>query len=234
MSLRQVVLVANEPLSAAVHWLRFRTADGQQWSHTPGQWVNLSFPDEPKARRAYSIASIANGDQFALAVTHVPGGALSPRLCALQPGALLQVDGPHGFFTRDDVSDQAALFVATGSGIAPIIAMLEAAVGPGAPRVPLTLLFGCRTEQDILFGERLRAWADDRVVDLALHVTLSQPAADWGGLRGYVQAHVADLVAQRPVSHVYVCGMSAMVRAVRATLKPLGLGRGQVHTERYD
>lgn len=233
MSLRKVVLITNEALSPTVCLLRFRSDDGAPFTHAAGQWLNLRLPeDAADERRAYSIASMPQGDTFELAVTHVQDGRLSPRLHTLRPGDEAFADGPYGFFTRDH-PEAPALFVATGSGLAPIHAMLQSAFATGPSAVPLTLLFGCRSQADILWQPELQGWAAEQP-NFELHVTLSRPAAGWTGRTGYVQSHLAALIAQRPVAHAYVCGLSHMVQAVRGTLKPLGLGRGTVHTERYD
>jgi CDP-4-dehydro-6-deoxyglucose reductase len=230
---RQVELVESQPLSPTVRGLRLRCVDGAPLRFVAGQWVNLYLPaGEASLRRAYSIASPPGEATFELGVTRVQDGAVSRALHALSTGARLEMDGPHGFFTRADTLDQPALFVGTGSGVCPLRSMLacELAQGDGPP---LALLFGCRTRADILYGDELYAWAQGR--RFALHVTLSRPDQQWSGLRGYVQHHLATLIDPARKPQVFVCGVSRMVRAVRAVLKDeLGFERGLIHTERYD
>lgn len=235
MSLRKVVLVGAHSLSPTVSLLCFESEDHSPWSFAPGQWVNIRMPtDPPAARRAYSIAGSTAAGGLALAVTRVEAGHLSPRLHALAPGSTAWADGPHGFFTRADAHFQAsALFVATGSGIAPIRPMLQAALEGDSPQVPLTLLFGCRTQADILFRAEFEAWAS-RHPRFHYEVTLSRPDSAWRGRSGYVQTHLADVLQARALEHAYICGLSGMVSAVRAALKPLGFGRDRVHSERFD
>jgi ferredoxin-NADP reductase len=238
MATRQVELVTAATLSPTVRSLTFRCLDGQPLGHLAGQWVNIDVPTASGlARRAYSLASApspVHGDRFEIAVTRVePGLGASHALHALLPGTQLAIDGPHGFFTREQESQQPALLVGTGTGVCPLLAMLEDELADG-DGPPLRLLFGCRSEQDILFGERLQAWAE-RHARFTLDVTLSRPSITWTGRTGYVQTHIASLLADGSRPHVYVCGLSKMIAEVRRVLKEQhGYDRRMIHSERYD
>jgi len=195
---------------------------------------------DPDTRRSYSIASAPDGSpRFEIAVTHVQGGPGSTRLHALAPGAVLQFVGPQGFFTRPTgTSELPALMIATGTGVAPIRSMLQAAASQGA-RSAIWLLLGVRHEEEILYEGEFRALARAHSF-FRFEPTLSQPRGPWGGRRGYVQTHVrelwSELLARREGHpHAYVCGLERMVGSVRDLLrKEMGLPRQQVHSERYD
>ena len=239
MPTRTVELVAAQSLSATVRALTFRCTDRRPLGHIAGQWVNIDVPTAAGvARRAYSVASAPSrehADQFELAVTRVDAGlGASQALHALPLGAQLAIDGPHGFFTREQERAVPALLVGTGTGVCPLLAMLEDELAqPEGP--PLGLLFGCRGEGDVLFRERLEAWARD-CPRFKLWVTLSRPAEGWSGLSGYVQTHLgAVLPALGGRPHVYVCGLTKMVSEVRRVLKEQhGYDRKLIHSERYD
>jgi CDP-4-dehydro-6-deoxyglucose reductase len=227
-------LVAARLLSPSVRSLELEV-EGGPLAFRAGQWVDLHVgtPHGPD-KRAYSIASPPGAAQLELAVTAVEGGAVSPVLHALEPGASVEVDGPHGFFTRDEAELAAAptLFVATGTGLAPLRSMLAEALR--VPHPPFTLLFGCRTQDDILWRDELEGWAA-RDPDFRLEVTLSRADESWRGRRGYVQAHVAELARALGEPHVFVCGLNRMVSEVRTVCKTgLGYERKRIHTERYD
>jgi NAD(P)H-flavin reductase len=105
---------------------------------------------------------------------------------------------------------------------------------PGPTHPPITLLFGVRSQADILWREELEQWAA-RDPQFKLEVTLSRPDAGWSGRVGYVQAHAAALARELGEPHVFICGLSRMVGEVRALCKgELGYDRKRIHSERYD
>lgn len=238
LGMRKVVVLRNEPLSPSVIGLRLACVDREPIVFVPGQWVNLhvAAAGGEVEKRPYSIASAPDAaapDAFELAITLVEDGHVSGALHAMKPGDTLLMDGPYGFFTREDHPAEDALLVGTGTGVAPLRAMLQAALAPeSGPR--LTLLFGCRTPDDLLYRGEFEAFAA-RHARFRFEPTLSRASSDWTGRHGYVQKHLPELIPALGRPHVYVCGLSNMVNAVRAALKEtLGYNRKQIHTERYD
>lgn len=229
-------LIEARSLSPSVRLLVFRCKN-QSFSYQAGQWVNVFLnTHEGQDHRAYSIASAPAyraAGEFEIAVTRVADGPVSSALHELPVGSEVELDGPWGFFTHDSLPSMPAVFVGTGTGLSPLRAMLQEDLtkSEGAQRV---LLFGCRTQHDILWEEELSAWAQ-RSQRFRLEVTLSKPDAVWPGRTGYVQKHVVDLVRPLLPAHVYICGLSNMVKSVRTLLKEeLHLQREFIHTERYD
>jgi len=231
-------LCSARPLSPTVRSLVLRALDGQAFDYVAGQWVDVHVPTpDGIVKRAYSIASApgrAGAGAIELAVTQVEGGPASTALHALPVGARLDVSGPQGFFTREGAPPaEPVVLVGAGTGLAPLRAMLQVELAEHAGP-PVVLLFGCRTEQDILWRDDLAdaARASSR---LRVEVTLSRGSPSWTGRRGWVQAHVAELVRPLAPAQVYVCGLSKMVQDVRRILKDeLGLERKSIHSERYD
>jgi ferredoxin-NADP reductase len=236
---RKAELLAARLLSPSVRSLDLRTSDGSAVGHVAGQYLDLIVPT-PRSlpyKRSYSIASAPDPEhpeRFEIAVTRVEGGPTSEALHALAPGSSVEIEGPSGTFVRRPPErEHPALFVATGTGLAPIRAMLteETRVADGPP---LVLLFGCRTHGDVLWGDELRSW-QRRCPRFALHVTLSRAPPDWRGLAGYVQRHAGEIAASLPGAHAYVCGVSDMVDDVVSLLQTrAGLPRERVHYEVYD
>jgi NAD(P)H-flavin reductase len=125
------------------------------------------------------------------------------------------------------------VYVATGTGIAPLRAMIheELLRTESSPQV---LLFGCRTEDELLYRDELEALARTHA-RFRYVPTLSRAGEGWSGRTGYVQSHLAAIHAELGPSHHYVCGLTKMIDDVRRTLKDaIGLDRRFVHTERYD
>jgi len=239
MATRWAEITRAETLSPSVRALELRAVDGAPIAQLAGQWINLDVAVASQAGvalRAYSIASAPRAsasDRFEIAVTRVHDGEASIALHELAVGTQLPFDGPHGFFTREAERDEPALLVGTGTGLCPLRAMLEEELArTEGPR--LALLFGCRTEHDILWREQLEAWAAAQP-RFSLHVTLSKPGTSWTGKTGYVQTHVRELAEALGKPLVYACGLSPMVADVRRVLKDeLGYDRKRIRSERYD
>lgn len=232
--MRKAKLVGARTLTPIVRELTFDP--GPEFEFEPGQWVSFRIPatEGEDLARSYSIASAPRSDgQFDIAVTRVEEGPGSNYLHGLQLGAEMTMSRAQGFFTQDEF-ERPAIMVATGTGISPFRAMLQALQAQGEFAHPVYLLLGVRAEQDILYRDELEALAADR--QFTFVPTLSRGAAGWSGRRGYVQSHLAELVARHDGScDVYVCGLSKMVKDVRKILKTeLGLTKDRIHTERFD
>lgn len=229
----QGVIEAAEMISPTVRWLRVRL--DRPMPYVAGQWVNLA---RDGVSRSYSVASAPTptDDVLEFAVTLVEGGPFSTRLHSLKVGDGLDVEGPFGFFVQDEThSALPVVFVGTGTGVAPLRAMVQASLATGdAEGPPMVLLFGQRSADERIFREEFEALSRQHP-RFRYEVTLSRADDDWSGRRGYVQAHIADLVSPLGPCHVYICGLSDMVRGVRGVLKSeLGFERKSVHSERYD
>src|SRR5260370_13087486 len=161
----------------------------------PGQFV--SFEETLKGKnitRAYSIASRPDGNRFELCLNLVHEGSFSPHLFAMQPGDSVEMTPPLGFFTiRNPAKD--ALFIATGTGIAPFRSMVpDYLAHPEAKH--LTLLFGVLYENSIYYGDEFEQLAR-RHFNFHFWPTLSRPEASWSGRSGHVQNHLLEAIGDR-------------------------------------
>ncbi|MEY4582282.1 MAG: hypothetical protein RL701_6985 [Pseudomonadota bacterium] len=235
--MRTVEVLRTESLSPNVKGLTLSCSDGQPLAYLPGQWINLHIACQGVVdKRPYSIASApssARPECFELAITRVEQGRVSLALHDLQVGDRCEIDGPYGFFTREGFAYADALMVGTGTGVGPLRAMIQAEL-QRASGAQVTLLFGCRTPDDILYAAEFEQLAQQHT-RFHFEPTLSRAGAAWAGRRGYVQTQLSELVVQTGRPHVFVCGLSDMVNEVRNVLKQdLGYDRKHVHTERYD
>ena len=230
-------LVAARWLSASVRSLIFEPAD--RFEYRAGQSVQLTVPTKSGLfmRRPYSIASAPGaleGGRFEIAVTQVENGATSTALHALHVGAELMAEGPHGGWLSlsDDERGLRTLFVATGSGLAPFRALVQEQLRSGGG-FPSSLLFGCRTPEDVLWRDDLYSWGL-QPRRLSVEITLSRPTLEWVGRTGYVQCHLDELVRVLVPELVLICGLSPMVDEVERVLRQLGVSEDAIRTEAYD
>jgi len=224
-------------LTPSTKHFEWEAIEGGEFEFYAGQFVSLEVPRnaEPEAR-PYSIASAPRGDScFDLCLNRVEGGFVSNYLCDLKTNAIVNMKGPHGSFVVSQPVEQDLVFIATGTGIAPIRGMLEEIFASGKPLSrDVWLLFGVRHPETILYREEFGAWAASHP---RFHFipTLSRPPADWRGATGYVQEHLRKLFAGRGDFRAYICGLKAMVDEVRFILKEeFGLDRKQIRFEKYD
>ena len=230
-------LLRTQPLSALTRHLEFEVKGVARFGFVAGQWLSFKTnkPDGEEITRAYSIASSPSEDnRFALCLNRVQDGFMSNFLCDMKEGAEIRCQGPFGdFILRPPLRD--TIFIATGTGIAPLRSMLHWLLADPARHQDkqFWLVFGNRTEQDIYYHDEFLALAGKHA-NFHYLPTLSRGGPEWQGLRGYVQEHVPAIVQGRTDMHAYICGLDKMIKANRELLKGLGWDRKSILYEKYD
>lgn len=198
----------------------------------PGQYVDVIGAGG--VRRSYSVANAPREDKgVELHIREVPGGELSRYwFQEAKANDLLRLNGPLGtFFLRDAAGLHLAL-LATGTGIAPVKAIVEglAAVPADSRPASVTVYWGGRHPEDLYWtppAELVQA------TGLRFVPVLSRAGEVWTGARGHVQdvlvADAPDLAA----TAVYACGSDAMIHAARARLVGLGLPERRFHSDAF-
>jgi len=225
-------LTGTRELTPEVRHFRFQVPEVDSFPFTPGQWVSLCREiDGKKITRAYSIVSTPSGNRFDLCLNRVEDGIFSPFLFDLEEGDDVDLKGPYGtFVVRNPGRDM--VMVATGTGIAPFRSMVEHYLSAGGTS-KLTLLFGVRCPENILYGDDFERW-QRQYPNFVFLPTLSRAPESWTGRRGHVQQHLEETLASRTGVDVYICGLKAMVDDVRERLKAKGFDRKQIICEKYD
>ncbi len=229
-------LTRSAALSGLTKHLEFEM-NVPRFGFVAGQWLSFktAMSDGEEITRAYSIASPPNGaSRFALCLNRVQDGFMSNFLCDMKEGDEISCQGPFGdFILRPPMRD--TIFIATGTGIAPIRSMLHWLLEDESRHQgkQLWLIFGNRTQQDIYYHDEFLALAQQHA-NFHYWPTLSRGSSEWQGLRGYVQDHVPAIVRGRADMHAYVCGLDKMVKANRELLKSLGWDRKSILYEKYD
>ena len=223
----KAVLIGWRDLSPDVRHFVFESAELDAAKFQPGQFVSFSETfGEKRITRAYSIVSPAiENNRFELCLNLVDAGRMSPLLFKMKPGDSIDMKGPlGGFVLNRPLSD--SIFIATGTGIAPIRSMLLSIPDPSAHRI--VLLFGAR------YQSGLHYWEDLKNLSIDARPTLTRPGPDWHGRTGWVQQHLEDAIGERRDWQFYMCGLKAMVDDVRSRLKATGFDRRQIAYEKYD
>lgn len=221
-------IVATEHLSDTVARIVVRTNAAQDpldWD--PGQYVQVTIP-AAGATRAYSMANAADGSrELELLIRLLPEGRFSGHVAAgLATGEPVRVRGAYGKFTfRGDTNP---VFVAGGTGLAPILAILRSLVR-AAPDTEARLIFGVGTEADLFCLDELSALSQ-AMPNLDVVTTVERPAETWSGAVGQVTNHLGPL---DPTRAHYLCGPPAMISAVEELLSGHGVPRDRIHAERF-
>ena len=224
-------LLSYREVAPATRHFEFEVQGLDELRFKPGQFVSVKHVvDGREITRAYSIASQPGGNHFALCLNRIENGLVSKYLFELEPGAEIEMGGALGYFTlRNPQRD--ALFVATGTGVAPFRSMLLQHL-PEVER-KITLLMGCRFPRGLMYREELDQLAQDHP-HFSFAPTVTRPDESWRGRAGRVQAHLDEVLDDRRDIDVYICGLKEMVDDVRSRLKQKGFDRKQIIYEKYD
>lgn len=218
-----------EKLAPDVLKVVLRLPPQQQFVYYPGQYVDVIGAGG--MRRSYSMANAPSAEKcIELHVRQVPDGAMSQYWFEqAKPNDLLRLNGPLGTFFLRDVTGRDLVFLATGTGFAPVKAMLEELAGAAEHNRPrsISVYWGGRTAPD-LYWDAVATGVEHRFVPV-----LSRPDAHWTGARGHVQQ---ALLADKPrlsQTVVYACGSDAMIHSARQALTVSGLPERCFHSDAF-
>ena len=195
-------------------------------SHTAaGQHLLLRLFDDDVAR-PFAIANAPDTSGRLEFLIKLPPERM-PRVTSLTTGDRIDASTCVGRgFPLHEWHDADLLLCGVGSGIAPLRAALDAVVADRHHFGTVALLYGVRTPGELCFRERFGTWAG---LDVKVVPVVSRPAGtDWAGAVGYVQDHLPSL-ARPDDTHVLVCGLPDMEKALASALATRGVGPQQLH-----
>ncbi|MGB8267361.1 MAG: 2Fe-2S iron-sulfur cluster-binding protein [Candidatus Velthaea sp.] len=197
----------------------------------PGQYVQLCDREHTIAPRNFSLASAPRAEgEILLQISRIVGGVTSGWVHdTLRPGDRVDVSGPYGTFIGDPSVDTPVLCMAAGSGLAPILALTEAALRRGYRR-PVTLLFSARTSADI-YNAGLMAYWETRNRNFRFRPTLTQESG--ATLHGRIPAILPALYPDLSEYSVFIAGNPGFVEDCGAAARALHARDDRIHTERY-
>lgn len=188
-------------------------------------------------RRPYSIACsperAADTGRLELLIALEDNGGMGPHLASSTPGTLVDIVGPLGTFTFPQQPPQRRLlFVAGGTGIAPLRSMIDHALRTN-PDHQMSVLYSARRVDEFAFIDELREHEEDGHIELHQTVTRDETAA-WAGGRGRIGRSHFEAVLHEPAATLcFVCGPRAMVGEAVVTLESLGVPTELIRTEAW-
>jgi ferredoxin-NADP reductase len=211
--------VAQFRLVAADHTFEFR----------PGQHTTVHFErDGEEVVRPYTATNLPGTDELALAIRRYDDGTASVWMHERERGDTVDVGDVDGnLYVRDFDAD--AVFVATGTGITPMAAMLHDYAERG--RGDAHLFLGEKTEEDLIYRETFDQLAASNA---NIDVTYSLSDEEWAGATGHVQEHLTDELDSLEGADFYVCGVPQMVVDTTDLLKDEGVEDDRIYTEGWE
>lgn len=224
---------------AAVEWpgatvgkLSIDLADGTEFDFQSGQYVRIKVPGTGQWR-SYSMASTPRElPRLDFLVRIIAGGAMSHYLrTRARAGDALEIEGPRGAFVLRP-RRASHIFIAGGTGLAPMLSLIDASHRRAGPRSPCLLSFGCSSEEALFYRDELeiRQWW---MPELRVRLSAGRAARAAGLLCGNPVAAIAPDDIGAGETDAYLCGPPAMIEAARRRLVELGVKPRHIYAERF-
>lgn len=194
----------------------------------PGQHTVISTDDG--FRKPYSVLTLEE-DEAVFMIRDVGNGGVSTYMAEQNVGDTVEVKSNiNGNLTLDD-PERPVAFISTGTGITPMIGMLQEYVREGSEDAHF--IFGDKNTDQLLYKEMLEQY--ELVYDVESTYVLSRES--WNGREGYVQEHINDVIDdahEDTERDFYVCGVPPMVVATKEKLRELGVPDERIHSEGWE
>lgn len=207
-----------ERASPDVMLMKLQLPANEVFKYHAGQYVEFLLRDGD--RRSYSMANAphtqAQAPVIELHLRHMPGGKFTDTVFStMKERDLLRMEAPLGTFYLREESTKPVIFLASGTGFAPIKSIIEFMLAQQSTR-PITLYWGCRSKQDLYLMDLPQQWAAGPA-GLRFVPVLSEPRPEdaWSGRTGFVHRAVMEDFPDLSGHQVYACGAPAMVEAAR-------------------
>ena len=200
-------------------------------SFISGQYVHLSVPGTDQ-HRSYSFANASfETGEYTFYIKVLEQGAMSDYLSKATPGDEMTVSGPFGrFYVRP--AQRPIVMVAGGTGLAPMLSMLDTLVAQEETQQPVRLLYGAN-EPGELFGLDQIAGYAAQGLDITTELCIVEPGEAWDGATGHVTELLRPEILNGGDCDVYLCGPPPMIDAAEAWLVESGVDGSQVHAEKF-
>ncbi len=201
--------------SSDVMVLRLQLPANDSFIYLAGQYIEFILRDG--ARRSYSMANAPHsGSELELHIRHMPGGKFTDHVFGdMKEKEILRIEGPYGSFYLREESTKPVILLASGTGFAPIKALLEHMQHLGSTR-PITLYWGGRRPGDLYMNDwiqqQLECTSTLRYIPVVSNATQED---QWSGRTGFVHRAVLDDFPDLGGHQVYACGAPVVIDAAR-------------------
>lgn len=252
--LMKIKEVRQETPDAVSILLEYPLADREKLQFKPGQFITVIWMDgEREIRRSYSISSIPEDPYLSITVKEVKKGLISPLLCRqLKPGDMLKVLPPEGRFTAEYHPDHKRniYLIGAGSGITPLMS-IGRFVLEKEPKSTVVLLYGNRSESDIIFRDELEKMTKRYQNQFYIYHSLSKPEGEglgivkslfgrkkpeWEGFKGRINpARIKELLKLHPATRkndlYFLCGPGNFILMSEKALMEEGIMEESIKKE---
>ena len=207
--------------------LQLRMPPQSNFKYLSGQYINIIKGDY---KRSYSIANSNSTSNLVFFIKNYEGGRFSNYLFnEAKINDLLRIEGPIGTFFYRKTSKKNIVFLATGTGIAPVKAMLEQMDENHSDLIDknIYLFFGGRTEEDLFWKPKFTN------IKVEFIPVLSRSNDNWNGAKGYVQDAVHDKEIDLTDSVFYACGSENMIKDSRELVVNNGLSEDAFYSDAF-
>lgn len=204
-----------EKLSDDVMLVSLQLPANERLQYRAGQYIEFMLKDGK--RRSYSMANAPHLDaQISLHIRHMPGGVFTDQVFStLKERDILRFEGPHGSFFLREESDKPIILLASGTGFAPIKALVEHLIFIESKR-PVTLYWGGRRPADLYMHALCLEWAQTLPYFKYVPVISNAESTDaWQGRTGFVHQAVMADHADLSGYQVYACGAPIVVESAQ-------------------
>lgn len=229
----KVIRIENETAVTKRYWVE--VPELTSFDFIPGQFVTLDLPIHEKANkrwRSYSIASWPDATNvFELVIVLDKKGAGTNYIFEeVGVGSEFNFRGAQGVFTLKEPLEKDLFLICTGTGIAPFRSMVHHIKNKNIPHKNITLVFGCRTKDTLLYYEEMKELAAS-VESFNYIPVLSRET--WEGRSGYVHEIYEELCADKKPANFLLCGWRGMIDEAKARIVEMGYDIKDIHVEIY-
>jgi CDP-4-dehydro-6-deoxyglucose reductase len=229
-----VRVASLQKLSHDVMEMKLTLPNGKRLPFYAGQYIEFLLRD--RKRRAFSLANAPTSDEhLVLHIRLIEKGYFTTHIFnEMKEKALMRIYGPLGTFFLREKTNKPLIFIAGGTGFAPIKSMLEQLLNEGSTR-NVHLYWGARAKRDLYNHELVKKWAQHyEHIDYTPVLSAVADNDQWQGRVGFVHQAVVDDVSDLSSHEVYMAGPPPMIHAAKEAFAQHGLPEDQIFSDAFD